>query len=120
MDKEIILIIVSGVLTVAGFMGAFAINRLAKSIDGLVASDTAMQLQLAAHREDMVKNYVRHDILDNHKTEHKQALSEIKQDIVGRIDRMSMDFKEALYAHEHREMQAMFTQQGNSIPKGGV
>ena len=119
MDKEIILIIVSGVLTVAGFMGAFAINRLAKSIDGLVASDIAMQLQLAAHREDMAKNYVRNDRLDNHKTEHKQALTEIKQDILGRIDRMAMDFKETLYAHEHREVAAMMNQQNSQQNKGG-
>ena len=114
------MIIISGVLAVAGFIGAFAINRLAKSIDGLVASDTAIQQQLTAHREDMVKNYVRHDRLSDHKTEHRIALSDIKQDIVGRIDRMSMDFKEALYAHEHREMQAMFTQQSGGASKGGV
>lgn len=113
MDKEVILIILSGTLAVAGFIGAFAINRLAKSIDGLVASDNAMQLQLSAHREDMVKNYVHHDRLSDHKAEHKHAMTEMKQDVVGRIDRMEMSFKEALYAHEHREMSAMLNQQNS-------
>lgn len=114
------MIIISGVLAVAGFIGAFAINRLAKSIDGLVASDAAMQLQLAAHREDMVKNYVRHDRLTDHKVEHKHALADIKQDVLGRMDRMETSFKEALYAHEHREMQAMFMQNRTESPKGGI
>lgn len=116
MDKELILILISGVLSVAGFVGAFAINRLAKSIDGLVSSDTAIQKQLTDHREDMVKNYVRHDRLDSHKVEHRHALAEIKQDVVGRIDRMELSFKEALYAHEHREMSAMFSQQNSKGP----
>ena len=113
MDKELILIAVSGILSIAGFVGAFAINRLAKAIDGLVEADKTTQVQLALHKEDVARNYVRNERLDKHKEEHRIALAEIKQDVVGRIDRMETSFKEALYAHEHREMQAMFTQQSS-------
>lgn len=118
MDKEVILIVVSIVLSMTGFVGAFAINRLAKAIDSLVESDSDLQGQLSVHKEDLARNYVRHDRLDRHKEEHQRALTEIKQDVVGRIDRMESSFKEALYAHEHREMQAMFNQQQANMNKG--
>lgn len=113
MDRELILIAVSGILSIAGFVGAFAINRLAKAIDSLVEADKTTQGQLAQHKEDIARNYVRHERLDKHKEEHRMALAEIKQDVVGRIDRMETSFKEALYNHEHREMQAMFAKQNN-------
>ena len=90
----IITMLVQALIAIAGFIGAMMINRLIKSIDGLSAADAAIWEKLNHYREDMLRNYVRNE-----------QLEPIKKDIIGRVDRMEMSFKEALMAHEHREMQ---------------
>ena len=84
---------IQALLAIAGFVVALMINRLIKTVDGLTAADTAIREQILAYREDMLRNYVRND-----------QLEPIKKDILGRVDRMELSFKEALMAHEHREL----------------
>lgn len=92
MDKELILILVNSAIAVAGFVMVWFINRLTKAIDKLVSEDAAIHERITAHREDVLKNYVR--------SEHLEG---IKKDVIGRVDRLEGSFKEALATHEHRE-----------------
>lgn len=109
MDKEAVIIVITGILSITGFFGAFAITRLAKSMDSLVASDSSLQAQLASHREDVVRNYVRHDRLDAHRAEHRLDVAEIKQDVMQRMDKLEESVKEALQS-QSKHLSFLMTQ----------
>lgn len=91
---DLVLILVQGAIAVAGFIGAMMIQRLIKAIDSLTLADAELHDRLTTYREDMLRNYVRNE-----------QLEPIKKDIIGRVDKMEMSFKEALMMHEHREFQ---------------
>lgn len=90
---QLVVIVIQAAIALAGFLGALMINRLIKAVDALTAADGQIYEKLAAYREDMLRNYVRNEQLDP-----------IKKDLLGRIDRMEISFKEALMDHEHREL----------------
>lgn len=108
MDKELFATVFNVGLMVLGFFGAFAINRLAKSIDELVRADKDMSTIIHEHREDVIKNYATNKTVDVLRSDLQEQMRGVKQDIIGRVDRLELAFKDALMAHEHRE-QAMYT-----------
>lgn len=93
MPLEMVMMGIQAAIAVAGFVGALMIQRLIKAIDNLTLADAELHGRLTAYREDMLRNYVRHEHLEG-----------LKQDILGRVDKMELSFKEALMAHEHREL----------------
>lgn len=80
-------------IALAGFIGAFMLHRLIKAIEELRKVDAAFDVRLMEYREDMLKNYVRH--------EH---LGPIKQDIIGRVDRFETCIVRALAEQEQRQV----------------
>lgn len=93
-EFEFVVMGIQAAIAVAGFVGAMMIQRLIKAIDSLTMADAELHSRLTSYREDMLRNYVRNE-----------QLEPIKKDIIGRVDKMELSFKEALMAHEHREMQ---------------
>lgn len=93
---SVILLLVQAAIAIAGFVGAFMINRLVKAIDGLKAADAALEERLIDHREDVLRNYVRHEHLEP-----------MKKDIIGRVDRFETSIIRSLSELEHRTTDRM-------------
>lgn len=85
MDKDTVFFIISALLGLLGAALSFMMKRMMKSMDDLVKEDQALHEKLRQHREDMIANYVRHE-----------QLSEIKKDIIGRVDRMETSITNTL------------------------
>lgn len=96
LSLSILTLVIQAAIAIAGFVGAFMINRLIKAIDGLKAADAAIEQKLLDHREDMLKNYVRHEHLEP-----------MKKDIIGRIDRFETSVIRSVSEMEHRTNERM-------------
>lgn len=96
LSLSILTLIIQAAIAIAGFVGAFMINRLIKAIDGLKAADAAIEQKLLDHREDMLKNYVR-----------QEHLEPMKKDIIGRVDRFETSVIRGLSELEHRTNERM-------------
>ena len=93
---SLITLVIQSAIAIAGFVGAFMINRLIKSIDGLKAADAALEQRLLDHREDVLRNYVRHEHLEP-----------MKKDIIGRVDRFETSIIRSLSEIEQRTNERM-------------
>ena len=82
---QMALLIVQGLLAAVGFVGAFMINRLTKTIERLDAKDSSLMATIMEHREDVLKHYARHEQLDG-----------IKLEVIGRINRLENTLIEML------------------------
>lgn len=85
MQDNTVLWIVGGLLAVINTIVCFMVHRLMKSIDDLSEEDKALHKKIGDNREDVIQNYVRH--------EH---IAQIKQDIIGRVDRMENSITSSL------------------------
>lgn len=83
--SQLILIVANGLLAIVGFVGAFMIQRLTRSIDTLTAADRKMEDRILNHREDVLKNYVSHTQLES-----------LKHDVILRIDKLEEILLEVL------------------------
>ena len=93
---SLITLVIQSAIAIAGFVGAFMINRLIKAIDGLKAADAALEQRLLDHREDVLRNYVRHEHLEP-----------MKKDIIGRVDRFETSIIRSLAEIEQRTNERM-------------
>ena len=93
---QFLLLIINALIAVAGFIISFSIARLIKSIDRLTQEDKHLHERISEHREDVLRNYIRSETVTH-------QIDTLRKDVIGRMDRMDISFKEALIAHEHRE-----------------
>lgn len=93
---SLITLVIQSAIAIAGFVGAFMINRLIKAIDGLKAADAVLEQRLMDHREDVLRNYVRHEHLEP-----------MKKDIIGRVDRFETSIIRSLTEIEQRTNERM-------------
>lgn len=98
LDKELVLIVVNTLIAIAGFAITILIGRLTKAIDRLTEADKVINERITAHREDTIRTYVRTDQMDG-----------LKNDVIGRVNRLEGSFKEALMQHEYRERENLVT-----------
>lgn len=93
---QIVLVIVNIFLSVIAFFGAIMVNRLIKSIDNLAQADAHIKELVVKYREDLLLNYPRHE-----------TLALMKQDIVGRVDRLERFMNDAFHEHARHEKDSL-------------
>lgn len=82
---QFILIVVNVMLSLAGFIITFMIQRLYKSIDQLYTQQVGIQREVTLHREDLLKNYA-----------STADLSSVRDEVFKRFDRFEDTIMKAI------------------------
>lgn len=75
-DKDVVLMVLNGIMVIGGFIISFLLARLIDTIKQLEAKDQELDRKITLHREDVLKNYAT-----------ETSLATVKIDIIDRIDR---------------------------------